>query len=139
MTQTVTLYDAKLLYRYYDRRAKASIGLEPTFQLKNVVWGKGNTTLINGVPSVAAIPTDLAAVEGVFLTNTPVYTYANGRITVRATLKAGDIPAGQQFEFTTLGILDDKGGLVAVLVSTPMWLHDKRSLVVEGYIDTNMA
>lgn len=138
MTQTVTFYDAKLLYRYFDRRAKASIGLNP-FRLGKVVWGKGNTTLINGAPSVAPIPSDLAAVEGVFLTNTPVYTYANGRITVRATLKAGDIPVGQQFEFTTLGILDDANGLVAVLVSTPMWLHDKRSLVVEGYIDTNVA
>lgn len=138
MTTTVTFYDAKLLYRYFDRRAKASIGLD-TFRLGKVVWGKGNTTLINGVPSVAAIPSNLAAVEGVFLTNTPVFTYLNGRITVRATLKAGDIPAGQQFEFTTLGILDDKNGLVAVLVSTPMWLHDKRSLVVEGYIDTNIA
>lgn len=135
---TVTLYDAKLLYRYFDRRAKASIGLD-TFRLGKVVWGKGNTTLINGSPSVAVIPSDLAAVEGVFLTNDPVYTYANGRITVRATLKSGDIPVGQQFEFTTLGILDDKDVVVAVLVSTPMWLHDKRSLVVEGYIDTNIA
>ena len=135
---TVTLYDAKLLYRYFDRRAKASIGLD-TFRLGKVVWGKGNTTLINGSPSVAVITSNLAAVEGVFLTNDPVYTYANGRITVRATLKAGDIPVGQQFEFTTLGILDDKNVVVAVLVSTPMWLHDKRSLVVEGYIDTNIA
>ena len=138
MTTTVTFYDAKLLYRYFDRRAKASIGLD-TFRLGQVVWGKGNTTLVNGVPSVAAIPSNLAAVEGVFLTNTPVFTYLNGRFTVRATLRAGDIPVGQQYEFTTLGILDDKGGLVAVLVSTPMWLHDKRSLGVEGYIDTNIA
>ena len=82
MTTTVTFYDAKLLYRYFDRRAKASIGLD-TFRLGQVVWGKGNTTLVNGVPSVAAIPSNLAAVEGVFLTNTPVFTYLNGRITVR--------------------------------------------------------
>lgn len=138
MAQTVTLYEAKLLYRYFDRRAKASIGLNP-FKLGKAVWGKGNTTLINGVPSVAAIPSNLSAVDGIFLTNQPIYSYANGRITVRATLQPGDVPPGQQYEFTTLGILDDENGLVAVLVSTPMWLHDKRSLVIEGYIDTNIA
>ncbi len=138
MAQTVTLYEAKLLYRYFDRRAKASIGLN-TFRLGKAVWGKGNTTLVNGAPSVATIPSNLATVDGVFLTNQPIYSYANGRITVRATLQPGNIPAGQQFEFTTLGILDEQDMLVAVLVSTPMWLHDKRSLVIEGYIDTNIA
>lgn len=138
MTTAVTLYDSKLLFRYFERRAKASIGLD-TFQLGDVVWGNGNITLENGVPSVAHIPIDKAQVDNVFLTNTPVYSFVNGRILVRATLKVGDVPAGTQHEFTTLGILDEKGGLVCVMASTPMWIHDKRSLVVEGYIETNIA
>lgn len=133
------LYDAKLLTRYYERRAKASIGLEPTFKLGKAVWGNGLSTLVNGLPSVAPIPMDLASVPGQFYQCDPIYTYANGRITVRAVLPAGAVPAGQQAEFTTLGLLDDAGGLVCVMVSTPMWIHDKRSLSVEGYIETNIA
>lgn len=133
------LYDAKLLTRYYERRAKASIGLEPTFKLGKAVWGNGLSTLVNGLPSVAPIPMDLASVPGQFYQCVPIYTYANGRITVRAVLPAGAVPAGQQAEFTTLGLLDDTGGLVCVMVSTPMWIHDKRSLSVEGYIETNIA
>lgn len=125
--------------RYFERRAKASINLEPTFKLGQVVWGGGFETIVDGEPSVAAIPLDTAGIPNAFLTNTPIYTYANGRITVRAVLPAGSVPAGTQKKFTSLGILDDQGGLVAVLASTPIWIHDKRSLAVEGYIDTNIA
>lgn len=125
--------------RYFERRAKASINLEPTFKLGQVVWGNGFETTVDGQPSVDAIPLNTAAIPNIFLTNTPIYTYANGRITVRAVLPAGSVPAGTQHKFTSLGILDDLGGLVAVLASTPIWIHDKRSLAVEGYIDTNIA
>lgn len=136
---TIVLYDAKLLMRYFERRAKASIGLEPTFRLGQVVWGGGFEATVDNQPSVANIPLDTQYIPNVFLTNTPIYTYANGRITVRAVLPAGSVPAGTQQKFTSLGIVDDQGGLVAVLASTPIWIHDKRSLAVEGYIDTNIA
>lgn len=136
---TNILYDAKLLTRYFERRAQSSIGLEPTFRLGKAVWGNGLNTLVNGQPSVAPIPMDLASVPGQFYQCDPIYTYANGRITVRAALPPGSVPPGTQSEFTTLGLLDDKGGLVCVFVSTPMWIHDKRSLNVEGYIETNIA
>lgn len=139
MAETIVLYDAKLLTRYYERRAKSSINLEPTFRLGKAVWGNGLTVTIGGKPSVAPIPMDMAAVPGKFAEVTPIYTYANGRITVRAVLPAGSVPAGQQREFTTLGLLDDKGGLVCVMASTPIWIHDKRSLTIEGYIETNIA
>lgn len=136
---TTVLYDAKLLTRYFERRAKASIGLETTFKLGKVVWGNGFESSVDGQPSVANIPLDASAIPNVFLTNDPIYTYANGRITVRAVLPAGSVPANTQQKFTSLGILDDQNGLVAVLASTPIWIHDKRSLAIEGYIDTNIA
>lgn len=139
MTQQVKLYDARLLARYFERRAKASIGLEPSFRLGKAVWGRGFNTLIDGKPSVTDIPMDASQIQDVFAESDPVYSYANGRITIRALLKPGSVPAGEQKEFTALGILDDAGGLVAVLASTPIWIHDKRSLAVEGYIDTNIA
>lgn len=139
MSDTVTLYAARLLTRYFERRAQASIGLLPTFKLGKAVWGSGFNTEINGQPSVTDIPMNTSALENPFFECDPAYSYANGRITVRAVLKSGAIPEGQQYKFTALGIKDDAGGLVAVLASTPMWVHSQRSLVVEGYIDTNIA
>jgi len=136
---TVVLYDAQLMTRYYERRAQASINLISDFKLGQVVWGDGFEDTVDGQPSVATIPLDTAAIPDIFLTNDPIYTYANGRITIRAVLPAGSVAEGTQSKFTALGVLDDQGGLVAVLASTPIWINDKRSLVVEGYIDTNIA
>lgn len=134
------LYDAKLLRRYYDRRALSSIGRTATkFQLLKAAWGRGFNTLIDGVPTVGDIPLDTAAIEGVFATTDLILSYAAGVITVRAILPAGSVPAGSLHEFTALGILDEENGLVAVMASTPIFVHDKRSLSVSGVINTNIA
>jgi hypothetical protein len=136
----IKLYDAKLLRRYYDRRALSSIGKTATkFQMCKAVWGKGFVTEVNGVPSVADIPLDTDTVEGVFATTDIILSYASGRISVRAVLPAGAVAPGVQHEFTTLGILDEEDKLVAVMVSTPIFVHDKRSFDVSGVINTNIA
>lgn len=136
----IKLYDAKLLRRYYDRRALSSIGKTTTkFELRKAVWGKGFVKTVNGAPSVTDIPLDTAAIEGVFATTDIILSYASGKITVRAVLPTGKVPAGKQFEFTALGILDEENKLVAVMASTPIYVHDKRSLAVTGSINTNIA
>lgn len=136
----IKLYDAKLLRRYYDRRALSSIGKTTTkFQLCKAVWGKGFVTTIDGVPSVADIPLDTTEIQGVFATTDLILSYASGKITVRAVLPTGSVPPGQQFEFSALGILDEENKLVAVMASTPIFMHDKRSLAVSGVINTNIA
>lgn len=136
----IKLYDAKLLRRYYDRRALSSIGKTTTkFQLCKAVWGKGFVTTVSGVPSVSDIPLDTTAIQGVFATTSLILSYASGKITVRAVLPTGSVPAGQQFEFSALGILDEENKLVAVMASTPIFMHDKRSLAVSGVINTNIA
>lgn len=136
----IKLYDAKLLRRYYDRRALSSIGKTTTkFQLCKAQWGKGFVKTTNGVPSVTDIPLDTSQIEGVFATTDIILSYASGAITVRAVLPAGSVPAGQQREFTALGIIDEENKLVAVMASTPIFIHDKRSLAVSGVINTNIA
>lgn len=137
---TIKLYDAKLLRRYYDRRALSSIGKTTTkFQLLKAAWGKGFVKTVGGIPSVTDIPLDTTAIEGVFATTNLILSYASGKITVRAVLPTGSVPAGQQHEFTALGILDEENKLVAVMASTPIFVHDKRSLSVSGVINTNIA
>lgn len=134
------LYDAKLLRRYYDRRALSSIGKTSTkFELKKAIWGSGFVKLVNGIPTVADIPLDTAELKGVFATTSLILSYASGKITVRAVLPTGSVPAGQQVEFSALGLLDEEDKLVAVMASTPIYMHDKRSLAVTGAINTNIA
>lgn len=134
----IQLSDAKLTRRYFERRAKAMIGLEPQFLLGKAILGSGYVTDVNGEPTVH-IPDDASEVIGGFLHVDPIYTYANGRILIRAVVPKGAIQDGQQKQFTSLNILDDHGGVVAIFASTPIWLHSGRSLGLDGYIETNIA
>ncbi|WP_270820503.1 hypothetical protein [Aeromonas sp. Y311-2] len=136
----IKLYDAKLLRAYYDNRALSSIGKSNTsFRLSKAVWGKGFQTTVGGKPSVGNIPLDTSKIDGVFATTDLVLSYVSGRITVRAVLPTGSVPAGELHEFSALGILDESNTLVAVMASTPITVHDRRSLSVEGVIETNIA
>lgn len=137
---TVKLYDAKLMRRYYDQRALSSIGkTSKPFLLHKAAWGKGFVEMIGGKPSVTTIPIDVTDIQGEFARTDLVLSYTSGRITVRAVLPKGAVAAGQSHDFTALYILDQDGGVVAIMASTPVNVHDKRSLSVEGFIDTNIA
>lgn len=137
---TIKLYDAKLLKRYYDQRALSSIGkTAKPFQLLKAAWGKGFVEMIDGKPSVSEIPIDTSGIQGEFARTDLITSYTSGRITVRAVLPKGVVPPGEVHDFTALYILDQEEKVVAIMASTPVSVHDKRSLSVEGFIDTNIA
>lgn len=135
-----SLDDAKILDRYFNRRALSSLPQNtPTFQFGKIQWATDLVKMVNGQPQLQLIPNDLAKLQNVFHTNNAVYTYMNGVIHVRATLAVGELPEGQQFEFTACGILDEAGGLICVGITPPVWVYSDRSLVVEFEIHTNIA
>lgn len=140
MAVTTTLDKAKILNRYYNRRALSSLPQNPcTFQFGQIQWATDLVDYVEGKPQLREIPADLASLQNVFHTNDAVYTYLNGVIYVRATLPVGALPEGQQFEFTACGILDEAGGLIAVGLTPPVWVYSDRSMVVEFEIHTNIA
>ncbi|MGL5294688.1 MAG: hypothetical protein ACRC9V_13150 [Aeromonas sp.] len=137
---TIKLYDAKLMRRYYDQRALSSIGKTTLpFKLLKAAWGSGFVETIGGNPSVTDIPIDTSVIQGEFARTDLITSYSAGRITIRAVLPTGSVAAGTSHEFTALYILDQENEVVAIMASTPVSVHDKRSLSVEGYIDTNIA
>ncbi|HEY3591757.1 MAG TPA: hypothetical protein VGL07_17090 [Buttiauxella sp.] len=133
----------KLLRRYYDRRAESSIGLGERFEIKTAIFGTSNFVTqnpITGKWELQDIPmdADLADIISPFATCELITNYAAGRITLRAVYpssSAGD----EDHAFTTLGILDEAGLLVAVLICKYMTLHKDLSFVVEAVIETNLG
>ncbi|GAL07959.1 hypothetical protein JCM19237_339 [Photobacterium aphoticum] len=139
-TISSNLQDAKLLNRYYDRRALSSLPQnKATFQFGRIQWASDLVDLIDGKPVLRPIPNDLERLENVFLTNDAVYTYANGIIYIRCTVQTGALPEGEQHSFSACGILDDAGGLIGVGITPPVWLYKERGMVVEFEIRTNIG
>ncbi|WP_419238313.1 hypothetical protein ACN08P_23085 (plasmid) [Photobacterium leiognathi subsp. mandapamensis] len=139
--KSIVLDDAKLLNRYYDKRALSSLpqhsGLP--FRFGKVQWADDLIEMVNGKPSVKPISATLARLQNVFHSNDAVFTYKNGEVFVRATIPSGTIDAGDSKQFSALGFLDNAGDLIAVCVTQPVWVYADRSLVVEATIRTNIA
>ncbi|UTZ44610.1 hypothetical protein [Vibrio campbellii] len=136
MTSTVKMESAALMDRYYDRRALSSISEVPFFKFDAVAWGKGFVTYDeNGKPVVTTIPTNVSEIEGEFHRNKPLLSYTNGIITLRASISVGELPVGVNEEFTALYATDDEGGVIAAFAVQPIWMNNKRSLVVEGTLE----
>ena len=138
---TVILDNAKLLNRYFDRRALSQLPNQaPFFQLGKIQWASDLIEMIDGKPSVIqTIDSNLSALKSVFFTNDAVYTYKDGVILVRCTIPPNTIPEGESYQFSAIGILDDLNGLVAVAGTQPVYVYSDRGLVVEIKIKTNIA
>ncbi|WP_318491896.1 hypothetical protein [Photobacterium leiognathi] len=139
--KSIVLDDAKLLNRYYDKRALSSLPQHSgqPFRFGQVQWADDLIEMIDGKPSVKPISATLASLQNVFHSNDAVFTYKNGEIFVRATIPSGTIAEGDSKQFSALGFLDNENELIAVCVTQPVWVYSDRSLVVEATIRTNIA
>ncbi|WP_035604494.1 hypothetical protein [Edwardsiella tarda] len=138
-------YSGMLLKRYYDARAESSIGIGKerfeivkgkfgvsSFVTKNASTGKWE---IQPIPLTATI----SDIHDVFAECDLIRSYADGRILLRAIFPHEHLTADEEHQFTTLGITDREGQLVAVLCCKPIVLHKGRTFVIEAIIETNIA
>ncbi|MEC6832945.1 hypothetical protein VXS06_14355 [Photobacterium toruni] len=105
------IYEAVLLNRYYDERARSSTKPIPDFRLDRIVWSTQGVNITN-------LDRNLKELEDVQLTNSGVFTYINGAIFIKASFPSDKAPL-EGIGIATLGILDAKGGLCCVLSVAP--------------------
>ncbi|EGQ7810377.1 hypothetical protein I6Y99_004421 [Vibrio parahaemolyticus] len=131
MTEIIT-ENSSLLDRYYDERALSSLpgqGYDPYFQFGQIQWGYDLIEDLDGADSVVnPIPTDMTELQNVFHTSDALYSYNNGSIIITTSIATGEIPEGESYQFSALGILDAVPGLVAVCVMLPMYVYSNRGL-----------
>jgi hypothetical protein len=111
----------------------------PFFKLDKVAWGSGYLEIVDGKPSVIpSLPSAVDSITGEFARTGATYRYdpVAKTINVRATIPKGYLPLGVRSEFTTLYVLDDESGVVAIAVGMPVWMSSDRGLTVEFVIDT---
>ncbi len=132
--------DAKAaLLDLYHRKAALSClpnGYAPYFQLGRAQWGYGLIDDSGDTELLEDIPSDLSALESVFATSKPTYTYINGKIVIVATLPRSAIPDGETRKFSMLGILDADEELVGAVVVNTQTLTNKMDVSVTLEINT---
>lgn len=138
-------YSGQLLKRYYDARAESSIGVgAERFEIVKGKFGASRFVAKNastGKWEIKPIPLDASIndITGVFAECDLIRSYADGRILLRAIFPHETMAPDAEHEFTTLGITDRAGHLIAVLCCKPITLHKGRTFVIEAVIETNVA
>ena len=103
-------YNAILLNRYYDQRGKSESSIHPFFKLDKIQWSSQKISQEKG-----GISGDTNNVTDIFLTNDGVFSYVNGDVFIKATLPFGYTKTSGDKSLNSIGILDGKGGLVAIV------------------------
>lgn len=138
-------YSGQLLKRYYDARAESMIGIgSERFEIIKGKFGTSDFVQLNastGKWEIKDIPLSatIADVKDVFAECELVRSYSDGRILIRAIFPHEKMTADEEHQFTTLGITDREGQLVAILCCKPIELHKGRTFVIEAVIETNIA
>lgn len=130
--------NAVLLDKYYDERALSSLpkkGYDPYFQFGLIQWATDLTEMIDGKPSVIeTIPSDLAALQNVFFTSEALYAYNDGVIIISTSIDAGEIPQGEAYELSAVGILDSNTNMIAAIGMLPIWVYSNRGTELTVFI-----
>lgn len=138
-------YSGQLLKRYYDGRAESSIGIgAERFEIVKGKFGVSSFVVPDkdtGKWKIEPIPMDatIGDIKDVFAECDLIRSYSDGRILIRAIFPHESMTPDEEHQFTTLGIVDREGQLIAVLCCKPIELHKGRTFVIEAVIETNIA
>lgn len=138
-------YNGQLLKRYYDARAESMIGVgAERFEIIKGKFGTSRFVAQNpdtGKWEIKSIPltATIGDINNVFAECDLIRTYTDGRILLRGIFPHESMSEADEHQFTTLGITDRTGQLVAVLCCKPIILHKGRTFVIEAVIETNVA
>ena len=135
----IVLETSALLNKYYDDRALSSLpnGYPAYFQFGDLDWGFDLIETINGKPSCLPIPLDKTNIEQKFHTSKANYSYIGGNIIITASLPAGTLKEGEQYQFSCVGIKNvQNNGLLGVAVTQPVWIYADRGISIEIVIKT---
>lgn len=138
-------YSGQLLKRYYDARAESSIGIgSERFEITKGKFGTSDFVQLNsatGKWEIKAVPPSatISDIKDIFAECELVRSYSDGRILLRAIFPHESMTEDEEHQFTTLGIVDREGQLIAVLLCKPIELHKGRTFVIEAVIETNIA
>ncbi len=138
MADTTTV-KTKLLDTYYRKIALSQIpnGYSAYFQLGDIQWGYGLVTDDVTPAVIPEIDSGLTELPSVFVTGTATYTYLNGKIIIVAELPRDLLVDGEVYPWSTVGILDNDGELVGVLVVNPQSVTNQFTNTVTLEIDTS--
>lgn len=132
------IHKTKLLDLYYRKSALSMLpnGYQPYFQLGDMDWGYGLIDESGATPVLEDIPADLSAIDSVFATMRPTYTYAAGKTIITATLPKSAIPDNESRQWSTCIIKDIDGEYVGALVIEPQNITNAMDVSVTLEIDT---
>lgn len=133
-----TIHKTRLLDSYYRKMALSSLpnGYPPYFQLGDMDWGYGLIDESGGDEVLEDIPADLSAIDSVFATMRPTYTYIGGKTIITATLPKSAIPDGESRKWSTCILKDNDGEYVGVLLIEPQSITNKMDISVTLELDT---